>query len=105
MSILSRAHCALGAIACLTMIAGTVMPDQAAAKAKPRKYIFDDLITPSMMAPLEPVQPARAQTNGARFFSINSVLAKLDGKAPPMTAPFVSPPSPATMLCRMHRPM
>jgi predicted transglutaminase-like cysteine proteinase len=86
MSIVSRAHYALGAIACLTIVAGAVTPDQAAAKAKPRTYIFDDLITPSMMAPLESAQPARPQANGARFFSINSVLAKLDGKSP-MAAP------------------
>lgn len=82
MSFVSRAHCAIGAIACLTLIAGSAMPAEAAAKAKPRKYIFDDLITPSMMAPLTP-EPVRTQTNGAKFFSINSVLAKLDGKAPP----------------------
>ena len=83
MSFVSRAQCAIGAIACLTLIAGAAMPAEAAAKAKPRKYIFDDLITPSMMAPLAP-EPVRAQTNGAKFFSINSVLAKLDGKAPPV---------------------
>jgi predicted transglutaminase-like cysteine proteinase len=82
MSFVSRAHCAIGAIACLTLIAGAAMPAEAAAKAKPRKHIFDDLITPSMMAPLTP-EPVRAQANGAKFFSINSVLAKLDGKAPP----------------------
>lgn len=82
MSFVSRAHCAIGAIACLTLIANAAMPAEAAAKAKPRKYIFDDLITPSMMAPLAP-EPVRTQSNGAKFFSINSVLAKLDGKAPP----------------------
>ncbi|MEH2513021.1 putative transglutaminase-like cysteine proteinase [Nitrobacteraceae bacterium AZCC 1564] len=83
MSFVSRALCVIGAIACLTLIAGSAMPTEAAAKAKPRKYIFDDLITPSMMVPLAP-EPVRAQTNGAKFFSINSVLAKLDGKTPPM---------------------
>jgi len=82
MSFVSRAHCAIGAIACLTLIAGAAMPAEAAAKAKARKYIFDDLITPSMMAPLAP-EPARTQANGAKFFSINSVLARLDGKTAP----------------------
>ncbi len=60
MSFVSRAHCAIGAIACLALIAGSAMPAEAAAKAKPRKYIFDDLITPSMMAPLAP-EPVRPQ--------------------------------------------
>lgn len=81
MSFVSRAHCAIGAIACLTLIAGAAMSTEAAAKAKPRKYIFDDLVTPSMISQLSP-EPVRAPTNGAKFFSINSVLAKLDGKAP-----------------------
>jgi predicted transglutaminase-like cysteine proteinase len=86
MSFVSRAHCAIGAIACLALIAGSAMPAEAAAKAKPRKYIFDDLITPSMMAPLAP-EPVRPQASGAKFFSINSVLAKLDGKTPPSQQP------------------
>jgi predicted transglutaminase-like cysteine proteinase len=67
-----------GAIIGLAVLAVSAFPGEAASKAKPRKYIFDDLVTPSMMAPPSP--PIRVPTDGARFFSINSVLAKLDGK-------------------------
>lgn len=56
---------------------------EAAAKPKVRnKPIFDDLVTPSMLSQAAPAAPANP-TNQPRFFSINSVLAKLDGKPIP----------------------
>jgi predicted transglutaminase-like cysteine proteinase len=76
----STASTVTGAIIGLAILAISSFPGEAAARAKPRKYIFDDLITPSMLAP--PAPSVHAQAGGARFFSINSVLAKLDGKAP-----------------------
>ena len=74
----SAAHTVTGAIIGLAILTANAFPGEAASKAKPRKYIFDDLVTPSMLAPPSP--PVRVSTDGARFFSINSVLAKLDGK-------------------------
>lgn len=55
---------------------------EAAAKPKARKPIFDDLVTPSMLSQAAPAAPVNP-TNQPRFFSINSVLAKLDGKPIP----------------------
>lgn len=78
MASFSTARTVTGAITALAVLAVSAFPGEAASKAKPRKYIFDDLVTPSMMAPPSP--PMRVPTDGARFFSINSVLAKLDGK-------------------------
>ncbi len=52
---------------------------EAIAKPKARKPIFDDLITPSMMLQASPA-PRVNTTNQPRFFSINSVLARIDGK-------------------------
>lgn len=83
MSSSSQARSVVGAIAGLVILASFVLPADAATKAKPKKYFFDDLVTPSMLAPPSPLPAARVQTGSARFFSINSVLAKLDGKAPP----------------------
>lgn len=74
----SAAHTVTGAIIGLAVLTASAFPGEAASKAKPRKYIFDDLVTPSMLAPVSP--PARPQASNARFFSINGVLAKLDGK-------------------------
>jgi len=74
----SATHTVTGAIIGLAVLTVSAFPGEAASKTKPRKYIFDDLVTPSMMAPPSP--PIRVPTDGARFFSINSVLAKLDGK-------------------------
>lgn len=76
----------------------TFMPleSQAAPKVKPRAHIFDDLITPSMLAP--PPPPTRARTAGARFFTINSVLAKLDGKGPPDQQVRLASAAPADVL-------
>jgi predicted transglutaminase-like cysteine proteinase len=69
-----------GAFLSLTILAGTMHESQAARKDRLKTHIFDDLITPSM---LESAKPAPApRTGGARFFSINGVLARLDGKAP-----------------------
>lgn len=78
MASFSAARAVTGAIIGLAVLAISAFPGEAASKARPRKYIFDDLVTPSMMLPPSP--PARVSTDGARFFSINSVLAKLDGK-------------------------
>ena len=81
MSIGIRSHLVTGTFLALSILAFTTIESQAAKKEKIRTHIFDDLITPSM---LEPAQPAPApRASGARFFSINSVLAKMDGKAPP----------------------
>ncbi|MFZ5734792.1 MAG: transglutaminase-like cysteine peptidase [Pseudomonadota bacterium] len=56
---------------------------EAAAKPKARnKPIFDDLVTPSMLSQAAPVAPVKSSSQ-PRFFSINSVLAKLDGKPIP----------------------
>lgn len=74
----SAAHTITGAIIGLAVLTASAFPGEAASKAKPRKHIFDDLVTPSMLAPVSP--PARPQAGDARFFSINSVLARLDGK-------------------------
>lgn len=74
----STAQTVTGAIIGLMTLTFGALPGEAASKAKSRKYIFDDLVTPSMLAPPSP--PAHVQAGGARFFSINSVLAKLDGK-------------------------
>jgi len=78
MASFSTAHTVTGAIVGLVALTCGAFPGEAASKAKPRKYIFDDLVTPSMLAPPSP--PVHVQAGGARFFSINSVLAKLDGK-------------------------
>ena len=55
---------------------------EAMAKPKVRKPIFDDLVTPSMLSQAAPVSRAN-NTSQPRFFSINSVLARLDGKTIP----------------------
>lgn len=83
MSNISGAYRAAGAVLGFAIMLGVALPSEAATKAKPRKHIFDDLVTPSMlMPPMETATP-RLQTSGARFFSINSVLARLDGKTAP----------------------
>ncbi|EGP07507.1 hypothetical protein CSIRO_2961 [Bradyrhizobiaceae bacterium SG-6C] len=82
MSTFSTARAVIGTVGCIAALGLSILPADAASKAKPRKYIFDDLVTPSMMEP--PVAPIRTPSAaGARFFSINSVLAKLDGKSVP----------------------
>jgi predicted transglutaminase-like cysteine proteinase len=53
----------------------------ATAKERARKPIFDDLVTPSMMVQATPPRPVAS--NQPRFFSIAGVLAKLDGKPSP----------------------
>lgn len=78
MASFSTAHTVTGAIIGFVALTFGTLPGEAASKAKPRTHIFDDLVTPSMLAP--PAPTARVQAGGARFFSINSVLAKLDGK-------------------------
>lgn len=71
-----------GTLLGLALVAGTTLAGHAASK-KPGAHIFDDLVTPAMMdAHLRSTAPAPAAT-GARFFSINSVLARVDGKAQP----------------------
>lgn len=70
-----------GAFFSLTILAGTTQESLAARKDRLKTHIFDDLITPSMLEPPKPAPTSR--TSGARFFSINGVLAKLDGKAAP----------------------
>lgn len=79
MAIFSMARTITGAMCCLAALSLSTFPSDAAAKAKARKYIFDDLVTPSMMMATPTPSPA-PQNGGARFFSINNVLAKLDGK-------------------------
>lgn len=82
MSTFSVTRAVIGISFCFSALSLSIFPADAASKAKPRKYIFDDLVTPSMLEP--PAPPVRSQAGaGARFFSINSVLAKLDGKAVP----------------------
>ena len=82
MSTFSAARAVIGTAVCLAALSLSIFPADAASKAKPRKFIFDDLVTPSMMEP--PAPAVRTQgAAGARFFSINSVLAKLDGKSAP----------------------
>lgn len=78
MASFSAARTVTGAIIGLAVLTVGAFPGEAASKTKPRKYIFDDLVAPSVMAPPSP--PVRVPADGARFFSINSVLAKLDGK-------------------------
>lgn len=76
----STAQTVTRAIIGFAILTAAAYPCEAASKAKSRKYIFDDLVTPSMLSP--PSQPPRTSSaQGARFFSINSVLAKLDGKS------------------------
>jgi predicted transglutaminase-like cysteine proteinase len=70
-----------GAFFSLAILAGTAQESHAARKDRLKTHIFDDLITPSMLEPPRPAPTSR--TGGARFFSINGVLAKLDGKTPP----------------------
>ncbi|GAB1716398.1 MAG: hypothetical protein NTAFB05_14400 [Nitrobacter sp.] len=70
-----------GTFLSLAILAGTTHESQAARKDRLKTHIFDDLITPSMLESLKPAPAPR--TGGARFFSINGVLARLDGKAPP----------------------
>ena len=76
-----RSRIVAGTFVGLATLACTTIESQAAKKEKIRAHIFDDLITPSMLEP--PVATPAPRTGGARFFSINGVLAKLDGKAPP----------------------
>lgn len=83
MSSLSRARCVAGAVVAFAMAMGATLPSEAASKSKPRKHIFDDLVTPSMLAALSEPSVRAPQASGARFFSINSVLARIDGKTPP----------------------
>lgn len=78
MSRFSTAHTVTVAVVGLAVLTVSSFASEVGAKTKPRKYIFDDLVTPSMMA--LPATPVRVQAGSARFFSINSVLAKLDGK-------------------------
>lgn len=66
----------------LIMAAGT--HDADAKQKTPHKPIFDELVTPSMLAPV--TAPQQRSASGPRFFSINSVLAKLDGKPSPEAA-------------------
>jgi predicted transglutaminase-like cysteine proteinase len=71
-----------GTLLGLALLAGTTLAGHAASK-KPSAHIFDDLVTPAMMdAHMRSTAPAPAPA-GARFFSINSVLARVDRKAPP----------------------
>ena len=81
MSIGIRSRVVTGTFLGLAILACTTIESQAAKKEKIRAHIFDDLITPSMLE--SPVATPAPRTGGARFFSINSVLAKIDGKAPP----------------------
>lgn len=81
MSIGIRSRIVTGTFLGLAILACTTLESQAAKKEKLKAHIFDDLITPSMLEP--PAASPAARTAGARFFSINGVLAKLDGKAPP----------------------
>ena len=71
----------IGTLLGLALLSSTSLQGHAAQRVKPRTHIFDDLITPSMLEP--PAAKPMPQAGGARFFSINNVLAKLDGKAPP----------------------
>jgi predicted transglutaminase-like cysteine proteinase len=78
----SGARAAAGALLGLVVVVATTLAGHAANK-KPRAHIFDDLVTPAMMdARVQSTAPPPV-ANGARFFSINSVLARADGKAPP----------------------
>ncbi|QUS39180.1 hypothetical protein RPMA_10265 [Tardiphaga alba] len=65
----------------LAVVMGGFSACEAAGKAKAPTRYFDDLLTPSMLADTE--RTPRPPANNVKFFSINSVLAKLDGKAPP----------------------
>ncbi|OQW54177.1 MAG: hypothetical protein A4S14_01700 [Proteobacteria bacterium SG_bin9] len=70
---------------------------EAAAKPKARnKPIFDDLVTPSMLSQAVPAAPVN-NTHQPRFFSINSVLAKLDGKPIPTDNVRVAAATPGVM--------
>ena len=73
-----RAGVAVSVLVALAILAYSSAGADAATREKPRKHIFDDLVTPSMQAP--PAIQTRPQATTARFFSINGVLAKLDGK-------------------------
>lgn len=82
MSTFSAARAVVGTVFFIAALSLCIDPADAASKAKLRKHIFDDLVTPSMLETPAPV--ARApRAEGARFFSINSVLARLDGKSTP----------------------
>jgi predicted transglutaminase-like cysteine proteinase len=78
MSTISRTRIVAVTTLGLAILASSISMCEAASKAKARAHFFDDLITPSMLAPPSP--PAQSRPAIARFFSINSVLAKLDGK-------------------------
>jgi predicted transglutaminase-like cysteine proteinase len=64
----------------LAVLVGGFTSCEAAGKARTPTRYFDDLLTPSMLTAAE--NPPQTQRGGVKFFSINSVLAKLDGKAP-----------------------
>ena len=80
MSYDSRARIVSRVSLCAALLAAFSLSSEANAKEKRTGRFFDDLVTPSMMAPAP--APAYTQVTTAKFFSINSVLAKLDGKAP-----------------------
>jgi len=69
-----------GMLLAVALMLATTAASDAANKARP--HIFDDLVTPAMMDARLPPPPSRPP-EAARFFSINSVLAKVDSKAPP----------------------
>lgn len=64
----------------LAVLVGGFTACEAAGKARTPTRYFDDLLTPSMLTAAE--APPHGPSSGVKFFSINSVLAKLDGKAP-----------------------
>jgi len=70
-----------GTLLGLAIVVGTTLAGHAANK-KPRAHIFDDLVTPAMMDAHTQSSTAPPAA-GARFFSINSVLATVDGRGPP----------------------
>jgi predicted transglutaminase-like cysteine proteinase len=82
MLIANGSRAVTGTLLGLALLACTSLQSHAAQRVKPRAHIFDDLITPSMLEPPAAPKPT-PQAGGARFFSINSVLAKLDGRAQP----------------------
>lgn len=70
-----------GTLLGLAIVAGTTLAGHAANK-KPRAHIFDDLVTPAMMDAHTQSSTAPPAA-GARFFSINGVLARVDGRGLP----------------------
>lgn len=80
LAVIGGTRAVAGTLLGLAIVVGTTLAGHAANK-KPRAHIFDDLVTPAMMD-AHTQSSAAPPASGARFFSINGVLARVDGKGP-----------------------